>query len=82
MKLLVTGAAGQLGQDLVRHCAAQGDDVVPIPGTRRQPYLEENLAALAIELSPEELAAVEAAAPPGQVAGTRYDSVSLTFVDR
>ncbi|WP_242676111.1 aldo/keto reductase [Streptosporangium minutum] len=57
------------------------DPQVPIPGTRRQRYLEENLAALAVELSTEDLAAVEAAAPAEQVAGTRYDMNSLTFVD-
>ncbi|CAM5436136.1 aldo/keto reductase [Streptomyces tanashiensis] len=51
---------GQLALAWVQH---RGDDVVPIPGTRRQRYLEENLAALAIELSAEELAAIEAAAP-------------------
>ncbi|MEU1547212.1 aldo/keto reductase [Nocardia sp. NPDC005745] len=71
--------AGQLALAWVQH---RGEDVVPIPGTRRQRYLEENLAALAIELSPEDLAAVEAAAPPEQVAGTRYDSTNLTFVNR
>ncbi|WP_030691041.1 aldo/keto reductase [Streptomyces globisporus] len=69
---------GQLALAWVQH---RGDDVVPIPGTRRQRYLEENLAALAIELSVDDLAAIEAAAPPEQVAGTRYDATSLTFVD-
>ncbi|RKN59996.1 aldo/keto reductase [Streptomyces klenkii] len=70
--------AGQLALAWVQH---RGDDVVPIPGTRRQRYLEENLAALAVELSPEDLAAIEAAAPPEQIAGTRYDATSLTFVN-
>ncbi|KPC66371.1 aldo/keto reductase [Streptomyces chattanoogensis] len=71
--------AGQLALAWVQH---RGDDVVPIPGTRRQKYLEENLGALAVELSPEELAAIDAAAPAGRVAGTRYDEVNLTFVGR
>ena len=71
--------AGQLALAWVQH---RGDDVVPIPGTRRQKYLEENLGALAIELSEDELAAIDAAAPAGQVAGTRYDEVSMTFVNR
>ncbi|WP_433237948.1 aldo/keto reductase [Streptosporangium sp. CA-135522] len=70
--------AGQLALAWVQH---RGDDVVPIPGTRRQRYLEENLAALAVELSTEELAAIEAAAPLEQIAGTRYDETSLTFVN-
>ncbi|CAM5647131.1 aldo/keto reductase [Streptomyces tanashiensis] len=69
---------GQLALAWVQH---RGDDVAPIPGTRRQRYLEENLAALAIELSAEELAAIEAAAPAEEIAGTRYDATSLTFVD-
>ncbi|MDX3227428.1 aldo/keto reductase [Streptomyces sp. ME19-01-6] len=70
--------AGQLALAWVQH---RGDDVVPIPGTRRQRYLEENLAALTVELSAEDLAAIEAAAPPEQIAGTRYDATSLTFVN-
>lgn len=60
--------AGQLALAWVQH---QGDDVVPIPGTRRQRYLEENIAALDVELSAEDLAAIEAAAPSEQIAGTR-----------
>ncbi|MEU2255782.1 aldo/keto reductase [Nocardia xishanensis] len=70
--------AGQLALAWVQH---RGDDVVPIPGTRRQQYLEENLAALSIELTAEDLAAIEAAAPRDEVAGTRYDATSLTFVN-
>ncbi|MDT0347152.1 aldo/keto reductase [Streptomyces litchfieldiae] len=70
--------AGQLALAWVQH---RGDDVVPIPGTRRQRYLEENVAALAVELSHEDLAAIEAAAPPGQIAGTRYDATSLIYVN-
>ncbi len=69
---------GQLALAWVQH---RGDDVVPIPGTRRQRYLEENRAALAVELSPEDLAAIEAAAPPEQIAGSRYDATSLNFVN-
>jgi aryl-alcohol dehydrogenase-like predicted oxidoreductase len=71
--------AGQLALAWAQH---RGDDVVPIPGTRRQKYLEENLGAVAIELSADELAAIDAAAPVGQVAGTRYDAGSLAFVNR
>ncbi|WP_063736649.1 aldo/keto reductase [Streptomyces sp. RTd22] len=71
--------AGQLALAWVQH---RGHDVVPIPGTRREKYLEENLAAVAIELSAEDLAAIDAAAPAEQVAGTRYDEKSLAFVNR
>ncbi|MCB5911393.1 aldo/keto reductase [Streptomyces pinistramenti] len=71
-------SAGQLALAWVQY---RGDDVVPIPGTRRQTYLEENLGALRVELSDGELAAIDAAAPAGQVAGTRYDAGSMTLVE-
>ncbi|RXS85742.1 aldo/keto reductase [Streptomyces sp. TM32] len=70
-------SAGQLALAWVQH---RGSDVVPIPGTRRQKYLEENLGALAIELTAEELAAIDDAAPAGRIAGTRYDEASMAFV--
>ncbi|ARZ71822.1 aldo/keto reductase [Streptomyces albireticuli] len=68
---------GQLALAWVQH---RGDDVVPIPGTRRQRYLEENLAALDVELTPGDLAAIEAAAPPERIAGNRYDATGLNLV--
>jgi aryl-alcohol dehydrogenase-like predicted oxidoreductase len=61
--------AGQLALAWVQH---QGDDIVPIPGTKRRKYLEENWASVGIELSTEDLAAIEAAAPASAVAGARY----------
>ncbi|KOG38277.1 aldo/keto reductase [Streptomyces decoyicus] len=72
-------SAGQLALAWVQY---RGDDVVPIPGTRREKYLEENLGALAVELTAEELAAIDAAAPAGRIAGTRYDESSMAFVNR
>jgi len=51
---------------------AQGDDVVPIPGTKRRTYLEENVAADDIELTPDELRQVSEALPAGAAAGDRY----------
>jgi aryl-alcohol dehydrogenase-like predicted oxidoreductase len=51
---------------------AQGADVVPIPGTKRSTYLEQNVAATGIELSDDDLAALEKAAPRAAVAGDRY----------
>ncbi|MEU8684972.1 aldo/keto reductase [Streptomyces sp. NPDC048611] len=71
-------SAGQLALAWVQH---RGADVVPIPGTRRQKYLEENLGALAIELTPEELTAIDATAPAARIAGTRYDAANMTFVE-
>ena len=51
---------------------AQGDDIVPIPGTKRRSYLEENAAAAEIKLTQEELAALDAIAPRGAAQGERY----------
>ncbi|MFC4122696.1 aldo/keto reductase [Nonomuraea zeae] len=55
---------------------AQGDDIVPIPGTKRLKYLEENAAAAGITLSAEQLDALAAAVPADAVRGTRYPSMS------
>ncbi len=55
---------------------AQGDDVVPIPGTKRSRYLEENIAAAGIRLSEEDLRAIDQAAPAGAAAGDRYADMS------
>jgi aryl-alcohol dehydrogenase-like predicted oxidoreductase len=60
---------------------AQGDDIVPIPGTKRRRYLEENLGALELRLSPEDLAAIEEAAPPEEVAGARYNPTHMARVN-
>ena len=51
---------------------AQGDDVAPIPGTKRRSYLEENVGAQDVELTAGDLARIEAAAPSGVAAGDRY----------
>jgi aryl-alcohol dehydrogenase-like predicted oxidoreductase len=51
---------------------AQGGDVLPIPGTKRRDRLEENLGALAVRLSPADVARISAAVPAGAAAGTRY----------
>ncbi|WP_340684588.1 aldo/keto reductase [Amycolatopsis coloradensis] len=61
--------AGQLALAWVQ---AQGDDVVPIPGTKRRKYLEENTAAAELELSEADIEAIEKAAPVEAIAGERY----------
>jgi aryl-alcohol dehydrogenase-like predicted oxidoreductase len=58
---------------------AQGDDVVPIPGTKRRRYLEENAAARDVELTAQDLARIEAELPP--VAGERYDAGGMAAVN-
>ncbi|HKT69411.1 MAG TPA: aldo/keto reductase, partial [Terriglobales bacterium] len=60
---------------------AQGEDIVPIPGTKRQKYLEEDIAAVNIRLSPEELARIEKAAPKGVAAGQRYPEEGMSRVN-
>ncbi|MEA5453984.1 aldo/keto reductase [Sinomonas sp. JGH33] len=64
------------GQIALAWVLAQGEDIVPIPGTKRVVYLEENAAALNVELTPDELAALEAAVPRGAVVGSRYGDMS------
>ena len=61
---------------------AQGGDVVPIPGTKRRKYLEENVAAAGIRLAPGELARIDRALPRGAAAGTRYPAQAMQAVDR
>jgi aryl-alcohol dehydrogenase-like predicted oxidoreductase len=60
---------------------AQGDDVVPIPGTKRRRYLEENLAALQVRLDPGDLAAIDEVAPRDAVAGDRYTPAMMARVN-
>ncbi len=60
---------------------AQGDDIVPIPGTKRLKYLEENLGALEVRLSPHELRALADAFPPGAAAGERYAPAAMARVN-
>jgi aryl-alcohol dehydrogenase-like predicted oxidoreductase len=61
---------------------AQGGDIVPIPGTKRVKYLEENAAAAAIQLSPQRLAEISAALPPGAAVGERYTAAGMNAVNR
>ena len=61
---------------------ARGGDLVPIPGTKRRPYLEENVAAADVMLSADEVARLDAALPPGAVAGPRYNESMMAFIDR
>ena len=61
---------------------ARGDDVVPIPGTKRRRYLEENVAAIDVRLTPEDLARIDEVAPRGVAAGDRYPANMMGAVDR
>jgi aryl-alcohol dehydrogenase-like predicted oxidoreductase len=61
---------------------AQKDDIVPIPGTKRRLYLEENVAALDVRLTPEELAEIDSLLPRGAAAGSRYSEPGMRAVNR
>ncbi len=61
---------------------AQGEDIVPIPGTKRRKYLQENLAALEVRLTNDDLARIAAVAPKGAAAGPRYPAEMMSAVNR
>ena len=70
------------GQLALAWLLGRGEDVVPIPGTKRVKYLEENAAAAGLVLDGAERAALDAALAPGTVAGPRYDAERMKTVDR
>jgi aryl-alcohol dehydrogenase-like predicted oxidoreductase len=61
---------------------AQGEDIVPIPGTKRRTYLEDNLGALDVALSAEDLARIDRVLPPGAATGTRYAAPQMAALNR
>ncbi|OKP99314.1 aldo/keto reductase [Paenibacillus sp. P46E] len=60
---------------------AQGDDIIPIPGTKRMKYLEENIGSLDVSLNDDDLKSINDAAPLGVAAGTRYPEQSMKSVN-
>jgi aryl-alcohol dehydrogenase-like predicted oxidoreductase len=70
---------GQLALAWLLH---QGKDIVPIPGTKRREYLEENARAVDVELTEEDLGRIEEAAPVGAAAGERYNEAGMQSVNR
>jgi aryl-alcohol dehydrogenase-like predicted oxidoreductase len=69
------------GQLALAWVLAQGPDVVPIPGTKRRTYLEENVAALDVDLTSDDLARLDAALPVGIAAGGRYPTENYAYGD-
>jgi aryl-alcohol dehydrogenase-like predicted oxidoreductase len=61
---------------------AQGEDIVPIPGTKRRKYLEQNLGALEVQLTPADLQQIDELAPRGAAAGLRYPEAFMGMVGR
>jgi len=72
VRALATEKGISAGQLALAWVLAQGQDLVPIPGTKRMAYLDENLGALDVVLTPDELARIDAVFPPDAVAGQRY----------
>ncbi len=70
------------GQIALAWVLSRGEDVVPIPGTKRVTYLEQNAAAAEIELTAGELAALDEAFPVGVAAGDRYTEAGMRAVNR
>jgi aryl-alcohol dehydrogenase-like predicted oxidoreductase len=70
------------GQLALAWVLARGDDVVPIPGTKRRTYLEENVGALNVRLTRDDLARIDRLMPKGAAAGTRYAESGMATVDR
>jgi aryl-alcohol dehydrogenase-like predicted oxidoreductase len=70
------------GQLALAWVLAQGNDIVPIPGTKRRAYLEENVAALDITLTPSDLEQISRAVPKGAAAGDRYPARAMAAVNR
>jgi aryl-alcohol dehydrogenase-like predicted oxidoreductase len=60
---------------------AQGEDVVPIPGTKRRKYLEQNIGAMEVKLSLEELERIDRILPPGAASGPRYHEAGMATID-
>lgn len=70
------------GQVALAWLLHKGDDIVPIPGTKRRRYLEENISATTLVIGADEIERLDAALPPGATAGPRYSERMMAFVDR
>jgi aryl-alcohol dehydrogenase-like predicted oxidoreductase len=70
------------GQVALAWLLQQGDDIVPIPGTKRRSYLEENIASASVRLEPAQMRVLDAALEPAKVSGKRYADWIMATVDR
>jgi len=82
LEVVAAGIGGKPSQVALAWLLAQGDDIVPIPGTKRRPYLEENTAAASIKLSAGDLQRINEIAPPGVAVGTRYPEAMMGVLNR
>ncbi len=70
------------GQVALAWLLHKGKDIVPIPGTKRRKYLDENVASAAVSLDDGEMATLDAALPPGITSGARYGAKMMTYINR
>ena len=66
---------------MITWALSRGEDIVPLIGARRRNRLAESLGALSVELTAEDLGRIEAAVPPGAVAGDRYGAEQMAMLD-
>ena len=82
VKDIASQKSATAGQIALAWLLAKGEDVVPIPGTKRRKFLEENIAAAELTLTLQEIAQLDAALPPDAIAGQRYSPQMMAMVDR
>ena len=82
VRAIARGRGVTAGQLALAWVLAKGEDLVPIPGTKRRKYLEENAASAEIVLSPKDIAELESAVPSAEIVGDRYAAVNLKAIDR
>ena len=70
------------GQVALAWLLHKGQDIVPIPGTKRRKSLDENVAAAEVSLDAAEMATLDAALPPGITSGARYGPKMMTYINR
>jgi aryl-alcohol dehydrogenase-like predicted oxidoreductase len=82
VRQIATAKQAKPGQIALAWLLHKGDDIVPIPGTKRRRYLEENVTAEGIQLDPADMEALDGALGPGKIAGPRYPDWMLETIDR
>jgi aryl-alcohol dehydrogenase-like predicted oxidoreductase len=70
------------GQVAIAWLLHKGSDIVPIPGTKRVKYLEENVAAAQVKLDAAQMSALDAALAPENISGQRYNPATMSMIDR
>ncbi len=82
LELIARKKRASLAQIALAWVLAKGDDIVPIPGTKKLARLEENIGAVNVALTADDIAAIERAIPPGAVTGDRYPAASAASLNR